>query len=73
MSLAYVRTYYQVPARRGGVILYTGGDTPRRGVILSATHLLKVRWEDNGRRARLHPTWEVTYIHDATKAVQEGA
>lgn len=62
MSLAYVRTYYRVPARRGGVILYTGGNAPRRGVILSATHSLRVRWEDDGTRARLHPTWEVAYL-----------
>ncbi len=66
MSLASVRQFYGVPAYRGTAILYTGGDTPRQGVIVSATTCgrLRIRWDDDpsGRRAILHPTWEVQYL-----------
>lgn len=63
MSLAYVRRHYGVPAFRGAPIVYTGGDTPRAGVIVGAGSTLRVRWDDDphGRAAILHPTWEVQY------------
>lgn len=66
MSLASVRQFYGVHAYRGTAILYTGGDTPRQGVIVSATTCgrLRIRWDNDpsGRRAILHPTWEVQYL-----------
>jgi hypothetical protein len=48
MSLAYVRQFYGVPAYRGAPVLYTGGDTPRRGVIVSASTCgrLRILWDD---------------------------
>lgn len=65
MSLAYVRRRYGVPAYRGAQILYTGGETPRRGtVISSADHWLRVRWDDDAQRAILHPTWEIQYLSE---------
>jgi hypothetical protein len=64
MSLAYVRHHYGVPAYRGAPILYTGGKTPRRGTVISADHRLRVRWDDDARRAILHPIWEIQYLSD---------
>lgn len=73
MSLAYVRQYYGVPAYRAVSILYTGGKTPRRGMIISADHRLRVRWDDDhgARRAILHPTWGIQYLYDDRQARKE--
>ena len=65
MSLDYVRRTYGVPARRGGRVRYEYlSGVYRYGRIASATNLLRVRWEDDGTRANLHPTWRVTYCDD---------
>ena len=62
MSMAWVRLHYNVPAKRGGRIrFHPPGWHALDGTILSANHYLHVRL-DNGHRAWLHPTWEVTYL-----------
>lgn len=68
MSLEYIRSTYNVPAKRGGRIRYTDS----QGVIFNCTiksargGLLRVLVDDRvpGYRGRLllHPTWHVEYI-----------
>lgn len=65
MSLARVRKYYNVPAKRGMDIIYRP-NAPAfrlRGTILSSdgSHLF-VRFEHSGERVKLHPTWEIEYL-----------
>lgn len=65
MSLEYLRTWYQVPAKRGGKVRlglgFGEGLDGQCGRITGATHHLRVRMDD-GRRVWLHPTWRVTYL-----------
>ena len=58
MSFKYIRDYYKVPAKRGGVIKFRGDEC----VIKSACnqYLSVLRIKDN-RKLLLHPTWEVEY------------
>jgi hypothetical protein len=63
MSMAYVRKYYGVPAKRGGRIEYTGGRTARQGVITSATNgRINVRFDGDTFTSHMHPTWEIRYL-----------
>lgn len=59
-----LRCYYDVPAKRGGRIVFTYQGR-RAGVILSARdHKLWVRFDGESRRfGPLHPTWEIEYAN----------
>lgn len=63
MSLAYVRKAYQVPAKRGGRVRYTGERREEFGTIVGAAggHL-KVRLDGVRHSMPFHPTWEIEYI-----------
>jgi len=65
MSMARVRKYYGVPAKRGGKIIYqpNAPALSRIGKILSSdgSHLF-VRFDHSCERVRLHPTWEIQYL-----------
>lgn len=66
MSLEYIRTYYRVPARRGGRVEYTGDKgQDRRGTITGSrgAHLL-IRLDDDKRTYVFHPTWEIRYLRE---------
>ena len=68
MTMAYVRNYYRVPAKRGGRIEYTGGDGPRLGTIVSASNgRINVRLDGDKHAMPHHPTSEIRYL-DAAKA-----
>lgn len=55
----YIRTYYKVPAKRGGKVLYKG----MHGVITSARGgYLRIRLDGEKRIGSYHPTWEITYL-----------
>lgn len=61
-GLEYIRDYYKVPSHHNTHIRYTGGGSPRTGVIIGARGpYLRVRFSD-GEVAILHPTWEVEYL-----------
>ena len=67
MSLKYIRNYYQVPASRGGIILYTGQNKSavRMRIIGSRGAHLKCRQISDGPSGIikiLHPTWGVEYL-----------
>lgn len=58
MSLAYIRRYYGVPAKRGGRVTYKG----MPGVITGSSDAhLRVRLDGETESVILHPTWNVTY------------
>jgi len=70
MSMAYIREYYKVPAKRGGRVLINGW----AGTIIGAAgQYIKVRY-DGSRVVRLfHPTWRVTYFKTPNMALLDAA
>lgn len=67
MSMDYIRSTYNVPAKRGGRIEYTGTDAskPVQGTIIGSEcgHLCILL--DGAKFARrFHPTWELRYLSD---------
>jgi hypothetical protein len=65
MSIDWVRKSYNVPAKRGGRVEYTGGKTPEFGTIVGARggHL-RIRLDGMHYTHPLpfHPTWELRYL-----------
>ncbi|PYE89651.1 hypothetical protein [Phyllobacterium leguminum] len=67
MSMAWVRKYYSVPAKRGGRIEYTGGwndkSKSRFGTIRSASSgRLRIQLDGEKHVTYFHPTWEIRYL-----------
>ena len=59
MSMAYIREFYKVPAKRGGRVLVNGCWA---GTIVGTDgQYLKVRLDGSRVARRYHPTWRVTY------------
>lgn len=62
MSMAYIRTFYGVPAKRGARVAFTHAERAVQGTIIgSRGAYLRVRW-DTGRTATMHPTWALRYL-----------
>ena len=61
MSMAYIRDYYGVPAKRGGRVVFN--DKP--GVIVgSRSQYLRIRLDSDPSTQRprtVHPTWRMEY------------
>lgn len=58
-----LRRYYNVPAKRGQAVVFTGLKHPVAGRIMSARdHKLYIRTNDGRRFGPLHPTWEMEYV-----------
>jgi hypothetical protein len=59
MSMAYIRDYYSVPAKRGGRIAFMG----KPGTIVgSRSQYLRVRLDHHPDKIdTVHPTWEMEY------------
>lgn len=65
MSMEWIRRTYNVPAKRGGRIKFTGniGREPLIGTISGSRNgYLRVTFDDEARTRTLHPTWEVEYF-----------
>lgn len=63
MSIDYIRRRYQVPAKRGGRVIYTGEKTEKQGVIASARGgYLRIRMDGEKHARPYHPTWELAYV-----------
>lgn len=64
MSMRYIRSTYNVPAKRGGRVRYTGGDEPKDGAIASSDgSYVNVRWDGEKRiKGPYHPTWKMEYL-----------
>ena len=60
----YIRSTYDVPAKVGARIRYTGGKEPRDGTIRSAqgAHLMIRLDGDRHVTGPYHPTWEIEYL-----------
>jgi hypothetical protein len=62
MSMAYIRRYYDGPAKRGGRVEYTDGP-PRLGTITGSRDArLLIRLDTEKRSYPFHPTWELRYL-----------
>ena len=56
MSLEYIRKYYGVPAKRGGIVeVREQGGAWVKGKILSGTHNLKIKIDSRNVALRYHP------------------
>lgn len=67
MCLAYVRSYYHVPAHIGTVVDFEWpAGQVRTGRIVGGVdaHIL-VDFDDGNGPDRMHPTWQVTYRVEA--------
>lgn len=66
MTMAYIRDYYQIPAKRGARIrwrYYRKGPQADEGTIVgSQGQYLRVRFDGSPRIVSLHPTWEIEYL-----------
>lgn len=69
MSMDYIRNYYDVPAKSGGRVRYSGGRQPADGTIVAAqgAHLL-IRLDGDDQEMPYHPTWKIEYLPDAPAA-----
>ena len=63
MGMKYIRDYYGVPAERGGIVEYTGGKSPVRGVITGADGArLRIRLDGENLSRRFNPDWKIRYL-----------
>lgn len=62
MSMAWIRKSYDVPAKRGMRIKYTGEGKPEFGTIRSARGgRLSIQIDGIRHTMPFHPTWELEY------------
>jgi len=67
MTMKYVRTHYNVPAKRGGRVIFSGGHQERHGTIKSARGgKLRVQLDGDKHTRVFHPTWEMEYLPETT-------
>lgn len=63
MSMSLVRKSYGVPAKRGGRVIYLGGERPEHGTICGARGVyLKIRMDGDTHSGPYHPTWMLEYV-----------
>lgn len=63
MSMAWVRKYYGVPAKRGGRVEYTGYGRSQLGTIVSASNgRLNIRLDGVKHATPFHPTCDLRYL-----------
>lgn len=59
MGIKYIRDYYKVPAKIGGLVLYNG----RPGVIVAGyKQYLRIRLDGEKRSGIYHPTYLIEYL-----------
>lgn len=63
MTMAWTRKTYNVPAKRGGRVIYTGNGKIEYGTIVSASgSYLNIRLDGWAGSSPFHPTWELRYL-----------
>lgn len=68
MSLQYIRDAYQVPAKRGGRVVYSGNGRDVSGVITGACGgWLRIRLDGDNFSCKFHPTWNIKYLAEEKK------
>ena len=59
----WIRKTYNVPAKRGGRVVYSGGSDDRYGTITgSRGQYLLIRLDGDKASLPYHPTWELRYL-----------
>ena len=67
--MQYIRDAYDVPAKRGGRIVYMGGVSAMSGTITgSLGHYLRIKLDEHKRSDLYHPTWKIQYMTKAHNA-----
>ena len=69
MSMAYIRKAYDVPAKRGMRIEYSGNlkrtGKPRTGTITGSFDArLLIRMDGESKAGIYHPTWRIKYLQE---------
>lgn len=60
-----IKKQYNVPAKRGGRILFQDGSDVVEGVITNSDgQYLMVQFDAYKKPLRLHPTWGITYLNE---------
>ncbi len=63
MSFEYIKQAYNIPAKRGGRVEYTGGKEPKKGTIVGASGAhLKIVLDGEEKPGIYHPAWELHYL-----------
>lgn len=63
MSMDYIRSYYKVPAKRGGRVEYFGSNPAHFGTITGAAgHRILIRLDGDDCPTVFHPTWKIRYL-----------
>ncbi|MCK5307001.1 MAG: hypothetical protein KAJ73_00180 [Zetaproteobacteria bacterium] len=65
MSMAYIRSHYNVPAKLGGRVKYSGGSDKkeREGTIVWRRGAsLVIRLDGASHTITVHPTWKLEYL-----------
>ena len=65
MSMERIRDRYNVPAKRGGRVIFSGGSVPRIGTIVGSVRgndYLRIRLDGDKIPLAFHPTWELKYL-----------
>lgn len=74
MSLDWIRKNYDVPAKRGGRVEYTGEGRPELGTICEAQGAhLSIRLDGKKHTLAFHPTWKLRYLDDADAPSPQGS
>lgn len=63
MSIEYISKSYDVPAKKGARVEYTGGGVKELGTVTGAdgAHIL-IRLDGHKNSFPYHPTWELRYL-----------
>lgn len=66
MSLSYIRSTYNIPAKRGARVRFTGNsDRAVTGTITGASgHLLRIRLDGEQKSRSYHPTWRLIILEN---------
>lgn len=75
MDMRYIRETYNVPAKRGGRIVYTGSELLGRAlgtIVGSRGAYLRVRMDDGNPKSlvSLHPTWCIEYLKNPNEEIR---
>jgi hypothetical protein len=63
MSIEWVRKNYNVPAKVGGRVIYTGSGKSEYGTITgTSSGRLRIRLDGAKHSTPFHPTWKISYL-----------
>jgi hypothetical protein len=66
MTMQYIRDTYNVPAKLGGRVIYSGNGRAVEGVITGTYGgWLRIRLDGDKFACKFHPTWKIKYLAEA--------